>query len=119
MYALPFFFFDGLFPKPYNFSGLSVVYGVERIFLKVYFRFSIVFLSIYAILEVIHMNRRMNYRKLLTQWMQFYSLPAGISKKMFNAIWIRLQALIGEPDKEGADHNETHMERSGRTGKAE
>lgn len=65
------------------------------------------------------MDKRFNYRKLLTQWMQFYSLPAGISKRMFNAIWIRLQAFMGNPEEKGADNNETHVERAGRTGKKE
>ena len=56
------------------------------------------------------MNKRMNYRKLLKNWMQFYSLPAEASKKMFAAIWARIQASRGKTGKEGAENNETHVE---------
>ena len=56
------------------------------------------------------MDKRLNYRKLLKNWMQHYTLPAGISKRMFTAIWTRLQALMGNPDEKGAETDETHME---------
>lgn len=56
------------------------------------------------------MDKRLNYRKLLAQWMQFYTLPAELSKKMFASIWMRLQALIENPGEEGADKHESHME---------
>ena len=56
------------------------------------------------------MDKRLNYRKLLKKWMQFYSLPAEISKKMFMAIWTRLQAPIGKSGKKGEGNNETLVE---------
>ena len=70
------------------------------------------------------MDKRLNYRKLLNHWMQFYSLSAETSKKMFAAIWARMQASIGhmpcgKTGKEGVMNHETYVERSGRTGKKE
>lgn len=52
------------------------------------------------------MDKRLNYRKLLKQWMEFYSLSAEASKKMFATIWMCLQASIGKSDKEGVKDND-------------
>lgn len=59
---------------------------------------------------VMYMDKRLNYRKLLKDWMQYYNLPAGISKRMFAAIWTRLQVLMGNLDEKGAETDETYME---------
>lgn len=56
------------------------------------------------------MDKRLDYRKLMQQWMQFYSLPVEVSKRMYAAIWKRLQALMGEPDEEGVSEHESRME---------
>ena len=56
------------------------------------------------------MDKRLNYRKLMQQWMQFYSLPVEVSRRMYAAIRKRLQALTGEPDEEGEGKHESHME---------
>ena len=42
-------------------------------------------------IEVMLMNKRLNYRKLLENWMEFYSMTTELSKKMFATIWMRLQ----------------------------
>ena len=56
------------------------------------------------------MDKRLDYRKLLQNWMQFYHLTAGTAKKMFTSIWTRLQASKEKSDDKGADQNETHVE---------
>ena len=48
------------------------------------------------------MKRRLNYRTLLKNWMQFYSLTTETANKMFASIWIRVQDSIGKNDEKGA-----------------
>ena len=62
------------------------------------------------------MSKRLNYGKLMKKWMQFYSMTAELSQKMFAAIWARLQVTntrrgdqkTQNPPEEGEDKNGTH-----------
>lgn len=56
------------------------------------------------------MDKRLNYRKLLENWMQYYHLPPETAKKMFETIWLRLQASKEKTGDKGADHNAENME---------
>ena len=53
------------------------------------------------------MKKRLNYRALLKNWMQFYSLTAEAAEKMFSSIWTRVQASIKKPEEKD---DETHVE---------
>ena len=56
------------------------------------------------------MSNRLNYRKLLTNWMQYYDLPAEEADKLFASIWTRLQASKEKTDDIGADQDAETME---------
>lgn len=47
------------------------------------------------------MKKRLNYRKLLINWMEFYSLTAEAAEKMFSSIWTRVQESIGKNGEKG------------------
>lgn len=63
------------------------------------------------------MRNRLNYRELLKNWMQFYSLTADAAKKMFASIWMRMQTPKELSSGKGAEENGKTMERADRTGK--
>ena len=56
------------------------------------------------------MDKRLNYRKLLENWMQYYKLTAEGAKKMFASIWMLLQSSKEATDEKGADQNAENME---------
>ena len=56
------------------------------------------------------MNKRLNYRKLLKQWMQYYSLSAEKAKSMFEVIRQRLRDPTGKSDQKGGGDDETNVE---------
>ncbi|MCH5182907.1 MAG: hypothetical protein J1E00_01905 [Oscillospiraceae bacterium] len=56
------------------------------------------------------MDKRLNYRNLLENWMQYYKLTAEAAKKMFASIWIRVQVSKEVSDDKGADQNAENME---------
>ncbi|MCH5182987.1 MAG: hypothetical protein J1E00_02330 [Oscillospiraceae bacterium] len=55
------------------------------------------------------MGKRLQYRDLLKNWMQFYSITAETAKKMFASIWARTQAAKEKTSEKGADRNEDRM----------
>lgn len=56
------------------------------------------------------MEKRLNYRKLLENWMLYYHLPEETAKKMFETIWMRLQSSKEITDDKGADQHAENME---------
>ncbi len=58
------------------------------------------------------MKKRLNYRKLLRSWMQFYEMSAEMSKKVLASILARLQNQ--KINENGGNANEVHMERADR-----
>ena len=63
------------------------------------------------------MNDRLDYRELLKNWMQYYSIPAEISKKMFASIWARVQDAKRRTDEIGERTDGTYLERADRKSK--
>ena len=56
------------------------------------------------------MDKHLNYRKLLENWMQYYKLTAEAAKKMFASIWMHLQSSKETTDDKGADQHAENME---------
>lgn len=56
------------------------------------------------------MGKRLDYRKLMEQWMQYYSPPPETTEKIFAAIWDRLQKLKEFPEEKGVNPDETHVD---------
>lgn len=56
------------------------------------------------------MEKRLNYRKLLENWMLYYHLPPETAEKMFEMIWTRAQASKEKTGDKGAGQNEANME---------
>lgn len=47
------------------------------------------------------MKERLNYQKLLQDWMQFYSMTAERSKAVFASIWKRMQQPKCKTERKG------------------
>ena len=59
------------------------------------------------------MEKRLNYRKLLQNWMTYYHLPPPVAKKLYTAIRSQnTEATL----KKGEEENGSSMEKSDRTG---
>ena len=51
------------------------------------------------------MKERLNYQKLLQDWMRFYSMTTERSKAMFASIWKRMQQTKCKTERKGENQN--------------
>ena len=62
--------------------------------------------------EVMDLEKRLNYRKILQNWMSYYRLPPPVVSKLYTAI---CRQKTGLTQKKGEKENGSSMERSDRT----
>ncbi len=65
------------------------------------------------------MNKKLDYRKLIQNWMQFYEMTAERTKKMFVSILVRMQETREKKIEKGGEIHGTQVERMDRKGEGE
>ena len=58
------------------------------------------------------MKKRLNYRELMEKWMEYYSMSAERSRRMWASILSRLHVSKTKTDTEGEKQNEIYVERA-------
>lgn len=51
------------------------------------------------------MKKRLNYRKLLKDWMQHYDMTDELSKSLFIIIWTKMQISRAKTKQKGEEAN--------------